>query len=78
MDVEKKSARLGANVEQRNSSVQDAPEHLVTPGFDLSDALIKLLHLLDRSQLPVLVGGGGGLAAPGDQRPERRRRRRFL
>jgi len=73
------SACLGANVEQCDSSVQDAPEHLVTPGFHLGDALVKLLHLLQRSQLPVLIGGGRGLlAAPGDQRHERRRRRRFL
>jgi hypothetical protein len=73
----KRSACLGADVEECDPSVQDAPEHLVAPGFHLGDARVEPLHLLQRGELPVLVGGGG-FAAPGDQGHERRRRRRFL
>jgi hypothetical protein len=57
MDVEK-ITMSGANVEQYNSSVQDAPEHLITPRLDLGDAVVKPLHLVT---LEALYGTPGKL-----------------
>jgi hypothetical protein len=52
--------------------LQDAPEHLVAPGFHLGDALVEVFQLVERRHLLVLVGGGSRRLGPRDQRDESR------